>query len=483
MDEDIKAYVSSCKGCQLAKARISKKFASHAIRIVSQIFAVFSMDLIDMGAASLAFRYILVLMDYYSGFVVLYNLRRKTKKMILAALWDAFTLFGPPQTLLSDRGSEFLNDLVDKFTENSGITHVVTYAYHAQANGKNERSHQVINHTLRILVEDHPSDWYHYTKGIQYMMNTRPNLDNGITPYEILFGMKPRSLGNVTPFLEYNHADMTKLRSTLNEMITSHQHQKILDSMKTKPLPLEIGAKVKLVKKYPLRSKLKTPALGPYTVMEQIGTSGYRIQHDISGNEIEAPREWLQTFIVRKEGGVDNAAESVQNDDVEDDNATDHSISKKVINEVVNDESEDDGGNQEKSQEQVNRELKKLEAYNKVPEKNLNLTLTIGHMIVWKDSGNIRIAEIIEDHVEDWLIHWYGSSTNKNLPRNRWKFYPVWEDKNTGDYVISKSHSSRMNPSTTEISKESVFKSFEKLNLNGTIPENILREIEEFTLY
>ena len=68
MDRDIRKYVLSCRGCQLAKAKISRKDVSMAIRRASQVFSIFSMDLIDMGTTSGSYRYILVLMDYFTGF-------------------------------------------------------------------------------------------------------------------------------------------------------------------------------------------------------------------------------------------------------------------------------------------------------------------------------------------------------------------------------------------------------------------------------
>ena len=48
MEADITKYVASCLGCQMAKASLSKRYASQAIRRISELFAVFSVDLCDM---------------------------------------------------------------------------------------------------------------------------------------------------------------------------------------------------------------------------------------------------------------------------------------------------------------------------------------------------------------------------------------------------------------------------------------------------
>lgn len=74
----------------MAKAKLSKKFASHAVRQTSQIFAVFSMDLIDMGATASRYRYILVTLDDFSNFVSLANLRNKSAATAQRQLWEIF---------------------------------------------------------------------------------------------------------------------------------------------------------------------------------------------------------------------------------------------------------------------------------------------------------------------------------------------------------------------------------------------------------
>ena len=104
IDDDIANFVRSREKCQLAKAKITRSGLSNAIRRVSNIFSIFSMDLIDMTWVSQNYRYILVLMDYYSNFVLLTNLRNKSAASVVKALWNCFTSFRPPETLLGDNG-------------------------------------------------------------------------------------------------------------------------------------------------------------------------------------------------------------------------------------------------------------------------------------------------------------------------------------------------------------------------------------------
>ena len=255
IDEDVEKYVQSCRGCQLSKARLTKSEMTNAIRRTSSIFSVFSMDLIDMNSISSSYRYIMVLMDYYSSFLLLTNLRDKKASSILKALWNCFTLFGPPEALLSDRGPEFVNKLAKRFSEETGVQHVLTYAYRPQANGKNERSHAVIQNTLRIFAETKPETWHQYTQRLQYMFNTRANPQTGISPYQILFGLKPRSLHNTSPFLEYDHREMQQARQVLNQVVQEHSLKKLRERSVPPPPPFAIGDKVILNREFPRRAR------------------------------------------------------------------------------------------------------------------------------------------------------------------------------------------------------------------------------------
>ncbi len=482
----------------MAKAKINKRFASHAVRLVSQVFSVFSMDLIDMGNLSMGYKYILVLMDYFSGFTILYALRNKKARTILARLWEVLTLFGPPTQLLSDRGGEFINDLVQKFTEDAGITHVVTYAYHAQANGRNERIHAVIHSALTIFSQDNPARWWKFVKGIQYMLNTRPNLETGITPYEILFGKKPRNLLNVEPFLHYDHRKMKKLRSTIRAMLQESNERRLMEMNTIPPPPLEVGQLVKLVRPYPQQGHLRYKARGPYVVIKPIASSGYLIEHTITKRRIEAPRHVLFPFTRREGGGVhgNNEEQDVHREshstnktmNTQKMNKPRSQIQNKEKNCEANDDDEVNRYSEERDKEDdifedeernANKNIpSELKNYNKVPEQTVILDeVKKGTMVIVQN----KLAEVLEIDEEDIEVQWFGTKTNRDRPRHFWKFYPVWIN-NDGVREVLKAQTSGKEAATSKVSRTSVHITFERLNLNGTIPEEVLDKITNYDL-
>lgn len=211
---------------------------------------------------------------------------------------------------------------------------------------------------------------------------------------------------------------------------------------------------------------------------KKISTSGYKIQHDISKNIIEAPRQWLQTFVTREGGGVDEPVDTdlVSSSKQEDSDDEQEELEEERIEQEVDSEKTVEN-------KKLNRELKNLQSYNKVPSNNNLTKIDVGHMVLVEQADkSIGIAEIIEEREEDWIIHWYGTNSNKTLPRERWKFFPMWEDKNSGEVSVTKSHESFRNPLHTELRKDQVFLHFPKLNLNSTIPIMVLDKIKKYRL-
>ena len=87
--------------------------------------------------------YILLIVDYVS----------KRVEAIACSINDANTVvgfiqrnilsrFGPPKTIISDKGSHFANKIFAKLMSRYGIRHVMRLAYHPQSNGQAEISNR-----------------------------------------------------------------------------------------------------------------------------------------------------------------------------------------------------------------------------------------------------------------------------------------------------------------------------------------------------
>ncbi len=87
--------------------------------------------------------YLLTMVDRTSRWLEVVPLRA----ISAASCVDAFlshwaARFGVPETLTSDRGSQFSSASWEAFCSKLGVKHTMTTAYHPQANGLVERAHR-----------------------------------------------------------------------------------------------------------------------------------------------------------------------------------------------------------------------------------------------------------------------------------------------------------------------------------------------------
>ena len=105
-------------------------------------------------------RYILTLIDHYSGWIEAYPLPRKTNENVWKALRsDYFPRHGSPRVIISDQGSEFKGAEFHEWLEANGTEHRRTTPFHPQSNGKTERANRSIKTTLRKLINGDRARW------------------------------------------------------------------------------------------------------------------------------------------------------------------------------------------------------------------------------------------------------------------------------------------------------------------------------------
>ena len=137
-------------------------------------------------------RYVLVIQDHFSKYVILVGLRNKRAMLVAHKVYKhLLCVFGAPECIITDEGSEF-KGAFDDLCSDWGIRHSPTLAYHQQANGLVERYMQSLNKLLRILTAERQDTWPKALAMHAFAYNAcyHGALDN--TPYFVNYGKDPR---------------------------------------------------------------------------------------------------------------------------------------------------------------------------------------------------------------------------------------------------------------------------------------------------
>ena len=192
MRQQVKQFIKHCACCQKMSYI---KYPIHAHQFTLSTYEPFTrihMDTVgEMPRKDEAGNlYVLVIRDSFSRFTLLYPIPDTSAKHAVKCLMHMFGLFGCPAQILSDNGSQFVNEIITEFTKHVQVEHLRTMAYSKEENGLVERANKEVNRFLRDLIFDLRVDttWSDYLPIVQRIMNSTVNKATGLTPAEIIFG-------------------------------------------------------------------------------------------------------------------------------------------------------------------------------------------------------------------------------------------------------------------------------------------------------
>ncbi|KAK3926437.1 Retrovirus-related Pol polyprotein from transposon 412 [Frankliniella fusca] len=140
------------------------------------------------------YEYILVAVEAFSGWPVVVPLYKQTADEIAQALiTHVFSIFGAPQSILTDQGKAFDSLLFQEIMELYQIKKYRTTAFHPAANGKAERWIKTLKQHLMILIENDRLDWPKYLPFIAQAYRSLPHSSHKFSPYEVMFGAPMRT--------------------------------------------------------------------------------------------------------------------------------------------------------------------------------------------------------------------------------------------------------------------------------------------------
>ena len=130
---------------------------------------------------------ILTVLDIFTRWTLAIPLRKATAEEVSKALFKhVFCMFGKPKEVISDNGSEFMNNVVKHMLDKWDVRYHFTGGYQPQACPV-ERYHRFMNSTMTMLCNKYGSNWPDYLPIACFVYNSSTCESTGFTPYELVF--------------------------------------------------------------------------------------------------------------------------------------------------------------------------------------------------------------------------------------------------------------------------------------------------------
>ena len=136
---------------------------------------------------------VLVVVDHFTRYVQAFVTKNHTAYTTARVLYnDFFSIFGFPQKLLSDQGTEFTRDMIAAMCKLLGIEKIRTTPYYPQTNGSAERVHQTLQRMIGKLNPEKRRKWPKHIGSVLIAYNATRSQVTGYSPYFLMFGRRPR---------------------------------------------------------------------------------------------------------------------------------------------------------------------------------------------------------------------------------------------------------------------------------------------------
>ena len=136
---------------------------------------------------------VLVIVDHFTRYIQAFVTNNHTAHTTAQVLYNNFfSVFGFPQKLMSDQGTEFTSDVIAAMCKLLGIEKIRTTPYHPQTNGSAERVHQTLQRMIGKLNPEKCQKWPKHIGSVLIAYNATRSQVTGYSPYFLMFGQKPR---------------------------------------------------------------------------------------------------------------------------------------------------------------------------------------------------------------------------------------------------------------------------------------------------
>ena len=292
MSTYVKTYVSTCDSCNRNKTFPGKPVGFlKPTEVPTRPWQHISSDLITQLPQSNGFDAILVIVCLLSKMLRLIPTTSDLSSYGMAKLFleHVWRVFGFPEKVISDRGPQYASNFMRDLANMLGIKLGLSTAYHPQTDGQTERANQEVEQYLRHFVNEYQSDWADLLVTAEFSINNRVNASTKASPFQLVYGfsprvgLEPRKGSKIEKVEEFSSRMQDTWKDTQAALRLAKEDMARFYNQRRKPTPdFSVGDKVWLdasnISTTRPTKKLDVKRLGPYPIVEKIGTHNYRLR-------------------------------------------------------------------------------------------------------------------------------------------------------------------------------------------------------------
>ncbi|KAJ9547079.1 LOW QUALITY PROTEIN: hypothetical protein OSB04_019622 [Centaurea solstitialis] len=214
------------------------------------------------------------------------------ERLVKLYIAEVVRLHGIPLSIVSDRDARFTSTFWQSFQRELGTWVSLSTAYHPQTDGQSEWTIQTLEDMLRACVLDFGGSWEEQLPLIEFAYNNSYHASIEAAPYEILYGRKCRTPLCWNEVVEKQLAGPEILQITTDKinqvrerLKAARDRQKSYADKRRKNIEFQVGDHVMLkvspwksVIRFGKKGKLSPRYIGPFKIIEWVGTVSYKLE-------------------------------------------------------------------------------------------------------------------------------------------------------------------------------------------------------------
>ncbi len=139
-------------------------------------------------------------MDYFLRWPEARPLKAANAKTVATFIYEEIICrYEASRIIQSDRGTHFINEVIQKLTKKFRVKHSLLSPYHLQSNGLIERFNKTLYEGIAKVAEELGS-WDQYIQPILFAYRTKELRISKQSPYKLVYGKEPMLVIDYGPY-------------------------------------------------------------------------------------------------------------------------------------------------------------------------------------------------------------------------------------------------------------------------------------------